>query len=362
MKKLSVFINCILLSVSAFSQAGDVMTVHYINVGQAQSMVLEFPKGAVLIDAGAQPEMKENVHQFLDKFFDRRKDLNRTLNTVFVTHQHIDHDMALLDVAEHFTILNYIDNGHNNPKGSGVRQLLMQQYKGELGIKYEAITFNKVTKGNNKKGYTDEFIDAVDADGGGTDPEILVYSGAFAEGQVSDPKENNHSLIIKVIFGKSSFLFTGDLETAGITKVLSWYEGEPKALKADVLQIGHHGSANATTNDWISAISPKYAVINVGNWTFGLNPDDSTSTKFTTYAYGHPNKKAIDILEAHIPGLLDKPIKQHIGIKGQDPTDYTKTPMFRMATIKHNIYATDWNGNISIKADKNAHYTVVTER
>ncbi len=63
----------------------EAMRAHFINVGQADSILLEFPCGAVLIDAGAQGEKhKEHLIEYLDSFFTKRTDLNRTPDVIFV--------------------------------------------------------------------------------------------------------------------------------------------------------------------------------------------------------------------------------------------------------------------------------------
>jgi competence protein ComEC len=343
----------------AMGQSNDSMYAHFIDVGQGQAILLEFPKGAVLIDAGGQEDMKDKLLVFLNQFFSRRTDLNRTLNGVIITHQHIDHDQGLKDITTRYKILNYVDNGHHDTHGSGRMQPWMQQHANDLHINYEAITYDMVTAGHNFKGLTDNKIDPVT--GSPVDPLITVYSGAFLPGEVSDMKENNHSLVVKVVYGRASFLFMGDLETSGIEKVTEYYKNTPAVLDADVLQVGHHGAKNAVTKDWIKAVTPKYAVINCGQWNWGKNAD-STSHKFTTYAYGHPNKIAIDLLERNMPELRAQPLRVMIGIRGQDPTDPQNFPEFKPATITKNIYATAWNGNINIKATADGQYAVVSDR
>jgi len=75
------------------------MTAHFINIGQGESVLLEFPCGAMLIDAGAQDAAaRTRLVAYLNKFFTRRADLHRTINTILLTHDHIDHDAALRTV------------------------------------------------------------------------------------------------------------------------------------------------------------------------------------------------------------------------------------------------------------------------
>ncbi|MDB5156444.1 MAG: Metal-dependent hydrolase, beta-lactamase superfamily [Mucilaginibacter sp.] len=367
MKLFKIF-SCLLFACLAatpelsFSKPGEFMTAHYIDVGQGQAILLEFPKGAVLIDAGAQKDKAGNVTTFLRQFFARRTDLHNTLNAVMVTHQHVDHDLALQAVVQQFKVLNYIDNGQHDPHSSGKKQIWLEQHAAGLGIKYEAITFAAITSGHNLGGLTDAMIDPVSGDT--TDPKIVIYSGAFDRAGVTwgnqdfkDP--NNHSLVIKVTFGKASFLFMGDLEKPAIATVLNYYHGTG-ALHAGVLQVGHHGSANATTDDWVKAVAPHYAVISCGHWDFGVKLPDSTATRFTTYAYAHPNKQAIDILQTDIPDLRTVAINERIGVKGTAKP--TVKPVFTDVSITHMIYATAWNGNIAIKATADGTYSIVTDR
>src|SRR5687768_15102080 len=81
--------------------AQPAMQAHFLPVGQAHATLLEFPCGAALIDAGAQDaESVARLQAYLDQFFDRRTDLNRTLDLILITHNHIDHTRALREIAE----------------------------------------------------------------------------------------------------------------------------------------------------------------------------------------------------------------------------------------------------------------------
>src|SRR5205085_235611 len=140
------------------------------------------------------------------------------------------------------------------------------------------------------------------------DPQIHVLSGHI----LTNPRWsadaysnlNNHSLVTRVDFNGASLLFMGDLEEEGIGRLLGYYAGGAgKILDADVLQVGHHGSNNGTTQALLDAVTPNVAVINVGSWSYG-----KPNKPFTTYAYGHPRQSTLDLLQASI-SRMRKPSK-----------------------------------------------------
>lgn len=310
MKTIKRFLGVVIILFYSFpinAQEDNVMYVHYINVGQAAAVLLEFPCAAVLIDAGAQDE---NYHRklldYLGQFFARRKDLDSTFSLIMVTHPHVDHNEALVDIAQKFRVDRYIDDGLQK-KGSGkVNQRWMQEQSGAAHIAYESFSYEEISKGGNVQGITDAVIDPVNCPNG--NPKIMLYSGQFSKkpdnwSETDFTNYNNHSLVIKVLFGKSSFLFTGDLEKKGIQKLLDTYK-TTKALDVDVLMVGHHGAGNATTEDYLTAVSPKYAVISCGEWDYGKDGTDH----YTTYYYGHPRISTIEMLEGYITQKRFEPI------------------------------------------------------
>lgn len=84
---------------------------------------------------------------------------------------------------------------------------------------------------------------------------------------------NNYSIVIKLEYGNNSFLFTGDAEDVSEKEMLD----NGLDLKADVLKAGHHGSSSSSTEAFLNAVNPKYAVISVGK-------DND---------YGHPHKETL---------------------------------------------------------------------
>jgi competence protein ComEC len=339
----------LLFNLNSQGQRDTTMYAHYINVGQAASVLLEFPCGAILIDAGAQDA---NYHQalidYLTLFFKRRTDLNGTLALLMVTHPHIDHNEALKDIAQKFRVERYIDDGLRVGSGRS-NQIWMEDSAKGADIRYESFSFEEITKGGNKNGMTDSVIDPINCQD--VDPKIILYSGRF-ENQPADWSDtdfknyNNHSLVIKVLFGKASFLFTGDLETKGIQAIMDEYTGT-NALDVDVLMVGHHGAANATTDEYLNAVTPLYAVISCGPWDYGKGG----TNKFTTFWYGHPRVTTVNLLEEHIPGKRGEAIQAEAADGVKD---------FRPINVDKQIYATPWDHTIIIAATVSGRYQVST--
>jgi competence protein ComEC len=265
-----------------------------------------------------------------------------------VTHPHIDHDEALYDIDHKFHIERYIDDGKR--VGSGKKnQMFMEDSAEAQGIRYESLSFEDITKNGNRNGVTDSIIDPVNCANG--DPQIILYSGQFAQRPgdwtASDfTNYNNHSLVVKVLFGQASFLFTGDLETKGIQAIVDEY-ANTRALHADILMVGHHGAANATTEAYLDAVTPSCAVISCGEWDFGKDENNM----FTTYAYGHPRISTINMLEERIPGMRTDSVRVEAAEGARD---------FRLIDVDKRIYATPWDHTIVISATLSGRYHITT--
>lgn len=121
--KLAVIIFVFLFSTSfyftfASPQDDPEMYAHFINVGQGDATLLEFPCGAILIDTGAQDnDCVDEMIEYLNDFFNRRTDLDRAFESVFITHNHPDHIKGLKEVINNFTVERLIYNGKANSYG-----------------------------------------------------------------------------------------------------------------------------------------------------------------------------------------------------------------------------------------------------
>ena len=209
MKKIRITICfLILLSLNISTSFGidendSIMYVHYINVGQGDASLLEFPCGAILIDAGAQSnEYVDSLLIYLDNFFAKRNDLNRTFESVIITHNHPDHIKGLKEILINYTVKKIIYNGIAD--GSG-RYDLNWAIKNAADSSYNIYpyTFEKITQNDNKNGLSDSIIDPIKCIN--CDPVITLLSGGFEENpgwshRAFDNK-NNNSLVIRIDLG-----------------------------------------------------------------------------------------------------------------------------------------------------------------
>ena len=324
----------------------NVMNAHFIDVGQGDATLLEFSCGLVLIDAGGQANSDSDaLVQYLRTVFASRPDLSETIETVFITHNHVDHTRSVDEVLAAFTVRHVVENGmrgsSRDPGDATLRRMESDMAAGRLTLTHLDVDDADVVA---DFGLATVEIDPVEC--AGTNPTITVLSADLAEdpgwGSSEFRDKNNHSLVIRVDFGAASFLFTGDLEEPAIETLVVFYEDTPM-LDADVYQVGHHGSHNGTTWSLLNAlVEPRIAVISMGRC-------DRRAGLFNAFQFGHPRRDVVRMLQAAIRQRRN-PSKRVLVADGVRD--------FRRIRMRDAIYATGWDGTIVIRATSAGDYQV----
>lgn len=326
------------------------LRMHVIDVGQGAATLFEFPCAAVLVDTGGEStatfESTQALEDYLERFFARRADLNRTLSAVFITHPHIDHTRGLPLVMKNFTVGQLITNGQ--PRGAdglvlesgGEAQELAEQAMKKRGA-LRTVARAEVEAG---KGVTDAQIDPVQC--GEVDPVISVFWGGLKQNSEGwEPKvftnANNHSLVIKIDVGGHPVLVTGDLETEAIGSLLA---AHGSTLNSDVFLVGHHGSHNGTTMRLMKTLTPCMAVLSMGSMT---HEED-----WTAWAYGHPRKVAVQTVTSSL-GCSRPPRDVQVALGPR---------RFEGFTLTTALYGTGWEGTVVLEGNESGGWRAFSER
>ena len=216
------------------------MVVHYIDVGQGDSILIQVNNKNLLIDAGPQSD-KKNLLSYLSA-------LNlEKLDYVIATHPHEDHIGNMDDVINDYNVLAFYA-----PKVQSTTKTFEKMVE---SLKSKNLKINVIKKGTNS-------IDL------GENTKVTVLS------PTKDSYEdlNNYSPVMKIEYGKTSFLFTGDAEKDVEKEILATNEN----ISADILKVGHHGSSTSTTKDFLKKVNPSLGVISVGQDNTYNHPNDDT--------------------------------------------------------------------------------------
>lgn len=220
------------------------INVSFIDVGQGDSILIQVNNKVMLIDSGPKSE-KERLVKYLDT-------LNlQTIDYVIATHPHEDHIGNMAYIINNYEIDKfYAPKASNNT--SSFENMIESLSRKNLKINILKAGVSSINLGNNTK------VEVLA-------PNLTNYENL-----------NNYSPIIKVTYGKISFLFTGDAESDLEEEVVN----NSYNLKSDILKVGHHGSSTSTSKEFLNKIDPSIAIISVG--------EDNT--------YGHPTKETLSTL------------------------------------------------------------------
>lgn len=227
------------------SQGGKLM-VHYIDVGQGDSMLIQVNNKNLLIDAGPASGT-DKLMSYLSK------NNIKKLDYVVATHPHEDHIGGMTSVIKKFQVGSFYA-----PKITTTTKTYQNMID---ALKSKNLKINVAKAGVS--------LDL----GENAKCEIL----APVNTQTKYESLNNYSAVIKLTYGNNKFLFTGDAEKLVEKELLN----AKSDLSSDVLKVGHHGSTSSSSKEFLDAVSPKIAVISVGKGN----------------DYGHPHKETLTALK-----------------------------------------------------------------
>jgi len=226
-----LFISVTIIWSAVFSQVTDnVLEVHFFNIGQGDSILIETPnKKQVLIDGGPDKTVLEKLNQVM-LFHDREIDL------LILTHPDADHITGLVDVLDYYQI------GHILTSGFKQDTAVYHRWRELIDEKNIPLTIAQA----GQKVILDENIVL----------EILWPE----QPMVGIKSANNASIVSRLVYGQSEFLLTGDIEK----KIENILLKRNLNLESDILKIPHHGSKTSSSYNFIKAINSDIAVISVG--------------------------------------------------------------------------------------------------
>lgn len=229
-----------IVSIAESEETSTWVEVCFIDVGQGDCILINIPGGKhVLIDSGTV-ESKTEVLRFLEN-----KDVTE-LEYAFFTHPHADHIGAADEIINTIAIKNvYLPNATTTTQVyermltalEAKENINVVQAKAGQSIAIDEITFDILSP--IKESYSDI---------------------------------NQYSIVIKMTYGETVILFMGDATIENEAALLkAGYD-----LDADVLKVGHHGSAGSTSVEFLDAVTPDMAIISVGAENDYGHPEDST--------------------------------------------------------------------------------------
>lgn len=213
------------------------LEVHFLDVGQADCSLIKLPTGENILVDGGNRDDKDYIEDYLKK-----QDVKH-IDAVIATHPHEDHIGSLKDV------LRFVETSTIFLPDAEADTLVYTNLL--YAIEEQNVEEIRVTK-PMKIEYGEAELDII--------APLKQYNDL-----------NNSSIVFKMTYGETSFLFTGDIEKEAEKDILS----SDKYIKSDVLKVAHHGSKTSSTEEFLKKVDPKISVIQVGlNNEYGL-PSDS---------------------------------------------------------------------------------------
>lgn len=222
------------------------LTFAMLDVGQGDALFIESPTGTqVLIDAGPARRLMGPLSQIMSPF-------DRSIDAIVITNPDADHISGFADVLKKYEVGILLEPGTFNESKT------FQNIKDEIERKNIPDVLAK--KGMKLDLGGDVFIDIL-----------------FPDRDVSTWNPNDGSIVARLSYGDTSVMLTGDATIK--TEKIILEDLKRENLKSMVLKVGHHGSRTSSSDAFVKAVAPRYALIS-----------DAKDNK-----YGHPHQEVVDL-------------------------------------------------------------------
>ena len=257
-RKYTLFTGLTITALMIWKIGGSraLLDVIYLDVGQGDAILVRTPeRKTLLIDGGQRFGNRDYGDQVVIPVLNHLG--IKRINWLVMTHPHSDHIGGLISVTESFQVDTTFDTY----------------------LDYESWTYGELRQKLDRQNTLVIQPSPGDIRNMGTDLKMAFFApdSSFVKG---NRVVNNSSIVMKLIYGKTSFLFTGDMELEGEYELVQYGD----ALKSDVLKVGHHGSKTSTSDAFINWVNPEIAVVSVGYKNKFRHPSNDVLNRINRYA------------------------------------------------------------------------------
>ncbi|MBL7150302.1 MAG: MBL fold metallo-hydrolase [Candidatus Pacebacteria bacterium] len=263
-KNFSFFILGVLFSLNILAWIAvyglskpQLLAVNFFDVGQGDAILIVSPqRHQILIDGGPGPAILEKLAAEMP-FYDRSLDL------IILTHPERDHISGLIEVLKRYEVENILWTGV--VRNSSEYEEWIKLIKEEKAKIFIAKFGQKIICPGSHPEQKGEYME-------------ILHPLENLEGREFENNSNDTSIVIKLVFNKETFLFTGDISS----KIEKDLKLANLPLKADILKVAHHGSKYSSSDYFLESVLPEIAVIQVGKNSYG-HPTEEALRRFEKF-------------------------------------------------------------------------------
>jgi len=285
--------------------------IHFIDVGQGDAIAIKFPNDEImLVDTGTK-----NYLNKLTYYIDNILNTDR-IDYFVLTHTDSDHSSNVIDILNKYEI------------GTFYRPNIYEVYE-EKSPYINNENYRNILKTLKNKNINIKF---------NTEDEFLEINNVTVDWlcplddlNIENFSSNEQSCVLVINDNNNKVMLTGDISKKIETRLINNYDNE--LLDIDVLKLAHHGSSGSTTEEFLNTVSPKIAVVSVGENTYG-HPSNETLDRIVTYDENNNTNLINNLYSTKDLGNIIVTLDESLGVTTiQNIDDYVFIPYYVYANI-----------------------------